>query len=71
LGLEREQTYTRVKKTTFAGIRTFALISLLGFLSAMIGQQIDNYWLIGIALLVVSGFVMLAAYVTQKSNKSF
>lgn len=71
LGLEREQTYTRVQKTTFAGIRTFSLIALLGFLSGMIGQQIDNYWLIGIALVVVSWFVMLAAYVTQKSNKSF
>lgn len=71
LGLEREQTYARVKKVTFAGIRTFALLSLLGFLAAMIGQQIDSFWLLGVALLVVAAFVILAAYVTQKANKTF
>jgi len=31
IGLEREKTYARAQKSTFAGIRTLTLISIFGY----------------------------------------
>jgi uncharacterized membrane protein YhiD involved in acid resistance len=48
VGLEREWSNKDV------GIRTFAIVSLLGMLAAIIGQQIAITSLIGVFLLVVA-----------------
>ena len=53
IGLEREH---RTQKETFAGIRTFPLISILGTLSAYV---YENYWS-GIFWLVFGGIVLLS-----------
>ena len=61
VGIERERSQEEHQKL-FAGIRTFPLISLLGFLSALLGQAVQP-WLLGvltagfIAMVVVSYFL--------------
>ena len=52
IGLERE----RDKPLIFAGMRTFALISLLGALLAFVSEQFTGYWLF------VAGFGAMAAF---------
>ncbi len=59
IGLEREH---RSKQETFAGIRTFPLISILGTLTAYINEQYWNgiFWIIlgGIVLLTLINFYL-------------
>jgi len=69
--MEREQTYKKYNKVTFAGVRTFGLIALLGFMSAMLAQEFANLRMIGVVFVVLSLFVLLSSYVSQKANKSF
>ncbi|MBP7061404.1 MgtC/SapB family protein [Patescibacteria group bacterium] len=46
LGMEREQTYFKANKEVTIGVRTFALIALFGFVSAMVGQDINGFWFV-------------------------
>jgi uncharacterized membrane protein (DUF4010 family) len=57
IGIEREFVQQRAESPSFAGIRTFALISLLGALGAFAGQ------LHGIAIFFITygGFILLIA----------
>lgn len=71
LGMEREQTYKKYEKVTFAGVRTFALIALVGFLSAMLSQEFSDFWMVGVAFFVMSLFILLSSYISQKANKSY
>jgi uncharacterized membrane protein (DUF4010 family) len=51
LGLEREQAYQeRSGKALFAGIRTFPIVALLGFLSAFLGETFTLWVFIGVLL---------------------
>lgn len=68
IGLEREQTYHKNNRETFAGIRTFGLISMFGFLIALIWQTINNIWLVWIALFVIAMLVTLSSYLSHKKN---
>lgn len=54
IGLERE----REKEMVFAGMRTFALISLLGATIAFASQQFTGPWLMVIGFLIVSTFAL-------------
>lgn len=54
IGLERE----REKEMVFAGMRTFALISLLGATLAFASEQFTGPWLIVIGFLIVSTFAL-------------
>jgi len=71
LWMEREQTYKKYEKVTFAGVRTFGLIALLGFMSAMLAQEFANLWMIGVVFVVLAMFIMVSSYVIQKDSKSF
>lgn len=62
IGLEREFIQQHLKEPDFAGIRTFALIALLGAVSAFLGQQLGVLTpaLVafgGLILLVVSSYI--------------
>lgn len=70
IGLEREQTYHKNNTETFAGIRTFGLISMFGFLIAMVWQVIDNSRIIWIALFVIAILTTLSSYLSHKKNNS-
>ncbi len=54
VGLERERSQTDHERL-FAGIRTFPLIGLLGFLSALLGTAFGP-WLLGV---ITAGFIAL------------
>ncbi len=60
IGLQREIYYRRNNRKEFAGTRTFALISLLGFLSAWLQQSIPHFLPV---MLLVFGMVVVTAYV--------
>jgi uncharacterized membrane protein (DUF4010 family) len=63
IGLERER-----HKEAKAGVRTFALISLVGTLSAMLAEQADSPWILVSALVMAVGGVMNAYRVDSKST---
>jgi uncharacterized membrane protein (DUF4010 family) len=71
LGMEREQTYKKYEKITFAWVRTFGLIAMLGFLSAMLSQEFADFWMLWVVFMVLAIFIVLSSYVSQKSNKTF
>ncbi len=63
LGLERERT--KNPETGFAGIRTFALISLTGAVSAWVGDTLGIAWILpltfgALAALVLASYVVAA-----------
>lgn len=55
IGIERER-HTDPK----AGLRTFALVGLLGCLSALISEHTDNGWIIAVGLLGVAAMMVAA-----------
>lgn len=55
VGLERER-----KPEPKAGLRTFALVSMFGCLSALIAQQTGNGWIVAIGLLAVAAMMIAA-----------
>ncbi len=73
IGLQREIYYLRNKRKEFAGTRTFALISLLGFLSAWLQKSIPAFLPVMLAvfgLLVIAAFVYKVLYSTSKGATS-
>jgi uncharacterized membrane protein (DUF4010 family) len=58
IGLERE----REKALVFAGMRTFALISLLGAMMAFVSEQFTGQWLFLVGFAAVSGFGMVSYF---------
>lgn len=58
LGMEREQAYHRKEgKALFAGIRTFPIVSILGYLAVFLGGELSDLVFIGILL---GGFSIIA-----------
>ncbi len=66
IGLERERT--RGEERTFAGVRTFSLVALLGVISVYAGEQSGNPWIVGLVFLAVVALVVTAYYVTAKNG---
>jgi uncharacterized membrane protein (DUF4010 family) len=58
LGLERERK--RDAELLFGGVRTFALIALLGALGAFMERQLDQAWLILAAFVALSALVIVS-----------
>jgi uncharacterized membrane protein (DUF4010 family) len=56
IGVERERS-----PSAKAGLRTFALVTLFGALSAIVAQRMDSAWVIAAGVLVV-GAMIVAAY---------
>jgi uncharacterized membrane protein (DUF4010 family) len=59
IGLERER-----KQAAKAGVRTFALIALLGTLCALLAETTSSPWLLAVGL-VASGATVMSAYVVD------
>ncbi len=66
LGLEREYSQYSQKVEIFAGLRTFMLVALLGFLTAFLGTEFSN-WIFIVGFLSVVCIVAISYWVT--SNK--
>lgn len=62
VGLQREWA-----ESTLAGIRSFTLISLLGTLSAFMGD-IYGHWFIGVGLFCTLSIVLIASYQAEKDS---
>lgn len=62
LGIDRERT--KDPETGFAGIRTFALITLAGALSALVGDAFALPWMLPVAFAVL-GLLVIASYVVS------
>lgn len=62
IGLERER-----RRSAKAGLRTFALVALLGTLSGLLADQADSGWILAAGLLVV-GAMIIAAYINQPDD---
>jgi len=67
LGLQRDIAYHRKKRNGFAGARTFAMISLVGYLSGWINQKVDSFILV--SFLIVGIFVLIS-YIHKAFNKN-
>ncbi|RIL10282.1 magnesium transporter MgtC [bacterium] len=63
VGLERERN-----PLTKAGLRTFALIAVLGCLSTNVAAAVDGAWVVAVAMLVV-GAALTAAYVVDPATR--
>jgi len=63
LGLEREFSQYSEKLETFAGLRTFTLVALLGFLTAYLGITF-TYWIFIAGFLGVVSIVAISYWVT-------
>ncbi len=65
VGMQRE----RVDKTV-AGVRTFAIITMLGALAAVVQRQ-TGAWLIPAALVVIMGAAILGEYLSATARQKF
>ena len=65
LGLERERK--RDAELLFGGIRTFALIALLGAVGAFVERQLNEGWLLLAAFVAVSALVVVS-YITTAAR---
>jgi uncharacterized membrane protein (DUF4010 family) len=64
LGLERQRTYTR--EEGFAGVRTFALIALLGAITAFLQSALDLNWLAAAAFAAVALLILVSYAITAQ-----
>jgi len=67
IGLERERT--RGEERTFAGVRTFSLVALLGATSVYAGEQSGLPWIVGLVFLAVVALVVAAYHVTARDGQ--
>lgn len=65
IGLEREY---KVKGEVFAGIRTFPLITLLGYISSLISEKYFEYF-IYFSFLAIIGFVIFNFFLEYQKDK--
>ncbi|MDM8555851.1 MgtC/SapB family protein [Desulfococcaceae bacterium HSG7] len=66
IGLERERT--RGKERTFAGVRTFSLVALLGVTSVYAGEQSGQPWIVGLVFLAVVALVAVSYHITAQQG---
>ena len=66
IGLERERT--RREEKTFAGVRTFALVALLGATSVFAGGHAGLPWIVGVVFAALVALVAVAYFVTAKAG---
>jgi len=62
MGLERER-----RSSAKAGLRTFALVALLGTLSGLLAEKADSGWILAAGLLAV-GAMIISAYINQPDD---
>lgn len=67
IGLEREFTEKALenRKYTFAGIRTFPLFAIFGFLSGLLSHYYSHY-ILAVALLGVIAFIIVSYFIMAK-----
>ena len=64
IGMERER-----RPDSAAGLRTFALVSMLGCLFALLGEKAGGPWLLAVGLLVISATMVASNFSTQQEEQ--
>ncbi|MCE1238499.1 MAG: MgtC/SapB family protein [Azonexaceae bacterium] len=64
IGMERER-----RPDSAAGLRTFALVAMLGCLFAMLGESSGVPWLLAVGLVVISVAMIASNFSTQQEEK--
>jgi uncharacterized membrane protein (DUF4010 family) len=68
IGLEREfSKQVKEKEEQFAGLRTFTMISIFGFLTAFLAHKFGN-WLMGVSLLGLISLIIVSYFQISKSE---
>ena len=67
IGLERERT--RREEKTFAGVRTFALVALLGATSVFAGGHAGLPWIVGVVFAALVALVAVPAPLVTTTSK--
>ncbi len=68
-GLERGEREGAVPAALFAGVRTFPLVGLLGYLSFLISDQFAFPWIFPVAFLAVALFSISSYYLISQRNE--
>ena len=64
IGMERER-----RPDSAAGLRTFALVSMLGCLFALLGEKTGGPWMLAVGLLVVAAAMVASNFSAQQEEK--
>ncbi len=64
IGMERER-----RPDSAAGLRTFALVSMLGCLFALLGEKTGGPWILAVGLLVIAGAMVASNFSAQQEEK--
>ena len=69
IGVQREfAREDRGEKTLFAGVRTFALISLTGCTGALVAEVIDSPWGLLVPAAAIAGLVIVSYIITARQE---
>ena len=63
IGMERER-----RPDSAAGLRTFALVAMLGCLFALLGEKSGGPWMLAVGLVVISGAMVAANFSTEQEE---
>ncbi len=69
VGIQRETAYDDPEKRLFAGVRTFALISLAGYTAALVSTQVNSALPFAAVIAVLGGLMGLSYYTDVNSGK--
>lgn len=64
IGMERER-----RPDAAAGLRTFALVAMLGCLFALLGEKTGGPWLLAVGLFVISGSMVASNFSTRQEEQ--
>src|SRR5574343_1768632 len=64
IGMERER-----RPEAAAGLRTFALVSMLGCLFALLGEKTGGPWILAVGLLVISAAMVASNFSSQQEEQ--
>jgi len=67
IGFERERT--RGDTYSFAGVRTFSLVALLGAITVFTGEESGLVWLVGLVFLALVALAVAAYYAAARNGK--
>jgi uncharacterized membrane protein (DUF4010 family) len=69
VGLQREFAFEETDEELFAGVRTFALISLLGSTGAFLSDLMNSPWPFIVVLFVVGSFITVTYFISATRGK--
>jgi len=69
VGLQREYAYDDPSREMFAGVRTFALMALVGGVAAMVAEHLASPWAFTGIVLLVGALIAIAYFVGAQRGK--